>query len=99
VSSVTTHLVLTTRKALSLCFTVWYFSRGWSVGVGVGAAMVFLGSAFFGLVAKDGARDQAEGWDKDKVKDSGEDGNGHVRNDVGQTDGQVRFYDSKRKLE
>jgi hypothetical protein len=61
--------------------------------------MVFLGSAFFGLVAKDGARDKAEGRDKDKGKDNGEDGSGHVRNDVGRTNGQLRFHDSKRKLE
>jgi len=47
VSSVSTNLVLTTRKALSLCFSVWWFGNGWNTQLGVGAGMVFIGSFIF----------------------------------------------------
>lgn len=47
VSSVSTNLVLTTRKALSLCFSVWWFGNGWNGQLGAGAAMVFLGSLLY----------------------------------------------------
>ncbi|KAF8630966.1 hypothetical protein AX17_005322 [Amanita inopinata Kibby_2008] len=49
-SSVSTNIVLTTRKALSLCFSVWWFGNGWNQQLGVGAAMVFLGSLTFSLI-------------------------------------------------
>jgi len=51
-SSVSTNLVLTTRKALSLCFSVWWFGNGWNAKFGLGAAMVFLGSISFSLVGQ-----------------------------------------------
>lgn len=47
VSSVSTNLVLTTRKAISLCFSVWWFGNGWNIELGIGASMVFLGSLLF----------------------------------------------------
>lgn len=47
VSSVSTNLVLTTRKAISLCFSVWWFGNGWNLQLGVGAGMVFAGSLLF----------------------------------------------------
>jgi UDP-xylose/UDP-N-acetylglucosamine transporter B4 len=47
VSSVSTNLVLTTRKAMSLCFSVWWFGNGWNTQLGVGAASVFAGSLMF----------------------------------------------------
>jgi len=47
VSSVSTNLVLTTRKSLSLCFSVWWFGNGWNPQLGIGAGMVFLGSFMF----------------------------------------------------
>jgi solute carrier family 35 (UDP-xylose/UDP-N-acetylglucosamine transporter), member B4 len=47
VSSVSTNLVLTTRKALSLCLSVWWFGSGWNIQLGIGAAMVFVGSLLF----------------------------------------------------
>ncbi|KIM74695.1 hypothetical protein PILCRDRAFT_800828 [Piloderma croceum F 1598] len=49
VSSVSTNLVLTTRKAISLCFSVWWFGNGWNSQLGVGAMMVFVGSLLFTL--------------------------------------------------
>ncbi|KAK2459656.1 hypothetical protein APHAL10511_008301 [Amanita phalloides] len=49
-TSVSTNLVLTTRKAVSLCFSVWWFGNGWNTQFGLGAAMVFLGSVAFSLV-------------------------------------------------
>ncbi|OBZ66479.1 UDP-N-acetylglucosamine transporter YEA4, partial [Grifola frondosa] len=51
VSSVSTNLVLTTRKALSLCFSVWWFGNGWNAQLGVGAGMVFLGSLLYTFVS------------------------------------------------
>lgn len=50
VSSVSTNLVLTTRKAISLCFSVWWFGNGWNEQLGVGAGMVFLGSILYTIV-------------------------------------------------
>ncbi|KAJ7223172.1 UAA transporter [Mycena pura] len=47
VSSVSTNIVLTTRKAISLCFSVWWFGNDWNAGLGVGAGMVFGGSLLF----------------------------------------------------
>ncbi|KAF8073652.1 UAA transporter [Lyophyllum atratum] len=47
VSSVSTNLVLTARKALSLCLSIWWFGDGWNVQLGIGAGMVFLGSVMF----------------------------------------------------
>ncbi|KAH9852102.1 UAA transporter family-domain-containing protein [Lenzites betulinus] len=51
VSSVSTNLVLTTRKALSLCFSVWWFGNGWNARLGAGAGMVFLGSLLYTAVS------------------------------------------------
>ncbi|TFK51704.1 UAA transporter [Heliocybe sulcata] len=52
VSSVSTNLVLTTRKALSLCLSVWWFGNGWNMQLASGASLVLTGSllyAFAGL--------------------------------------------------
>ncbi|PFH53870.1 hypothetical protein AMATHDRAFT_78650 [Amanita thiersii Skay4041] len=53
VSSVSTNLVLTARKALSLCLSVWWFGNGWNVQLSLGAVMVFLGSICFGLTTRE----------------------------------------------
>ncbi|KAJ3558775.1 hypothetical protein NM688_g731 [Phlebia brevispora] len=50
VSSVSTNLVLTTRKAISLLFSVWWFGNGWNAQLGWGAGMVFLGSIIYTIV-------------------------------------------------
>ncbi|KAJ7242863.1 UAA transporter [Mycena haematopus] len=47
VSSVSTNIVLTVRKAISLCFSVWWFGSPWNAGLGIGASMVFCGSLLF----------------------------------------------------
>ncbi|KAF7346006.1 Glucooligosaccharide oxidase [Mycena sanguinolenta] len=47
VSSVSTNIVLTVRKAISLCFSVWWFGNPWNAGLGIGASMVFCGSLLF----------------------------------------------------
>ncbi|KAF9013371.1 UAA transporter [Cyathus striatus] len=49
VSSVSTNIVLTTRKALSLCFSVWWFSNQWNSQLILGATLVFLGSGLYTL--------------------------------------------------
>ncbi|KAI0731225.1 UAA-domain-containing protein [Earliella scabrosa] len=56
VSSVSTNLVLTTRKAISLCFSVWWFGNGWNAQLGLGASMVFLGSLFYTAVTSRGGK-------------------------------------------
>lgn len=50
-----TNLVLTTRKALSLCFSVWWFGNGWNAQLGAGAGMVFLGSLLYTLASSRGS--------------------------------------------
>jgi UDP-xylose/UDP-N-acetylglucosamine transporter B4 len=47
VSSVSTNLVLTARKATSLCLSVWWFGNGWNLQLAIGAGMVFFGSFLF----------------------------------------------------
>ncbi|PPQ81271.1 hypothetical protein CVT25_015055 [Psilocybe cyanescens] len=49
VSSVSTNIALTVRKALSLCFSVWWFGTEWNAQLGVGAFMVFFGSLLYTL--------------------------------------------------
>lgn len=48
-SSVSTNIVLTARKALSLCFSVWWFGNEWNMKLGTGAFMVFCGSLVYTL--------------------------------------------------
>ncbi|KAI0065642.1 UAA transporter [Artomyces pyxidatus] len=50
-SSVSTQVVLTTRKAISLCFSVWWFGNGWNIPLGAGASMVFLGSFWYSMLS------------------------------------------------
>ncbi|KIL67919.1 hypothetical protein M378DRAFT_159142 [Amanita muscaria Koide BX008] len=52
-SAVSTNLVLTARKALSLCFSVWWFGNEWNVQFGAGAVMVFVGSVLFSMVGQE----------------------------------------------
>ncbi|KAF7297120.1 Glucooligosaccharide oxidase [Mycena indigotica] len=47
VSSVSTNIVLTTRKAISLLFSVWWFGNEWNEKLAAGASMVFFGSLLF----------------------------------------------------
>lgn len=54
VSSVSTQVVLTTRKAISLCFSVWWFGNGWNGQLGLGAGMVFVGSFWYTQINTDG---------------------------------------------
>jgi len=43
-SSVSTSVVLTVRKAVSLCLSIWYFGSDWDYSLVFGAVMVFAGS-------------------------------------------------------
>ncbi|KAF5361014.1 hypothetical protein D9756_004835 [Leucocoprinus leucothites] len=47
VSSVSTNIVLTARKAISLCFSVWWFGNDWNAELALGAGMVFCGSILY----------------------------------------------------
>src|SRR5258708_27418089 len=48
-SSVSANLVLTARKALSLCLSVWWFGDGWNAGMSIGTSLVFFGSILYAL--------------------------------------------------
>jgi UDP-xylose/UDP-N-acetylglucosamine transporter B4 len=50
VSAVSTQVVLTARKAISLCFSVWWFSSGWNGQFACGAFMVFVGSFWYSIL-------------------------------------------------
>ncbi|KAF8478266.1 UAA transporter [Gautieria morchelliformis] len=67
VSSVTTNLVLTTRKAFSLCLSVWWFGNQWDKKLGFGAGMVFLGTVLYTLSGSSGSRKSSE-IEKDKTR-------------------------------
>jgi len=43
-SSVSTSVILTVRKAISLCLSIWYFGSDWNYSLVFGAGMVFVGS-------------------------------------------------------
>ncbi|KAL1744092.1 UAA transporter [Schizophyllum fasciatum] len=60
VSSVSTNLVLTIRKALSLCFSVWWFGNAWNARLVLGAAMVFTGGLLFGWGSESADRSKVE---------------------------------------
>ncbi|PPR00458.1 hypothetical protein CVT24_004519 [Panaeolus cyanescens] len=47
VSSVSTNIALTARKAISLCLSVWWFGNPWNAQLGSGAVMVFIGSLLY----------------------------------------------------
>jgi UDP-xylose/UDP-N-acetylglucosamine transporter B4 len=47
VTSVTTNLVLTARKAASLCLSVWWFGAGVSTRLALGATLVFAGTVLY----------------------------------------------------
>lgn len=54
-TSVSANLVLTGRKAASLCLSVWWFdSQGWNCGMTIGATLVFCGSMMYGIAGKGG---------------------------------------------
>jgi len=50
VSAVSTQVVLTARKAISLCFSVWWFGSGWNGQFACGAFMVFVGSFWYSIL-------------------------------------------------
>ncbi|KAH9072225.1 UAA transporter family-domain-containing protein [Lactarius deliciosus] len=50
VSAVSTQVVLTARKAISLCFSVWWFGGGWNLQFACGAFMVFVGSFWYSVL-------------------------------------------------
>ncbi|KAF8507968.1 UAA-domain-containing protein [Hysterangium stoloniferum] len=49
VSSVSINLILTTRKALSLCISVWWFGNSWDKRLVLGASVVFIGTILYTL--------------------------------------------------
>jgi len=61
VSSVSTNLVLTARKALSLCISVWWFHNPWDWRLSVGATMVFIGTIYYARSGSKRSENQAAG--------------------------------------
>lgn len=49
VSSVSTNLVLTARKAFSLVLSIWWFGSGWNSGLVLGGSLVFAGSVLYSI--------------------------------------------------
>ncbi|KAI9508186.1 UAA transporter [Russula earlei] len=49
-SAVSTQVVLTARKAISLCFSVWWFGSGWNMRLACGASMVIVGSFWYSVL-------------------------------------------------
>ncbi|KAE9406880.1 UAA transporter [Gymnopus androsaceus JB14] len=70
VSSVSTNLVLTTRKAISLCFSVWWFGSGWNLELAMGAGMVFLGSLVFSIGGSASTKSAGSGGESGSVRRS-----------------------------
>ncbi|KAI0675468.1 UAA transporter [Trametes maxima] len=85
VSSVSTNLVLTTRKALSLCFSVWWFGNGWNAQLGAGAGMVFLGSLLYTFVSAAAGPGKAGGGAGKAADGAGAVVPGGVRRGAGKT--------------
>ncbi|KAF8596766.1 UAA transporter [Ceratobasidium sp. AG-I] len=56
VSSVTTNLVLTARKAASLCLSVWWFGSGVSPRLAIGATLVFAGTVLYAHASSGGSK-------------------------------------------
>src|ERR1700761_6486028 len=46
-SSVSTNLILTSRKALSLCISIWWFGSPWNSGMTAGSVLVGLGTVAY----------------------------------------------------
>jgi len=51
-SSVSTSVVLTVRKAVSLCLSIWYFGSDWNYSLVFGAGMVFVGSLTYSTAGR-----------------------------------------------
>jgi len=51
-SSVSTSVVLTVRKAVSLCLSIWYFGSDWNYSLAFGAGMVFVGSLAYSTAGR-----------------------------------------------
>ena len=51
-SSVSTSVVLTVRKAISLCLSIWYFGSDWNYSLVFGAGMVFVGSLAYSTTGR-----------------------------------------------
>ena len=77
VSAVSTNLVLTARKALSLCISVWYFGQGLNAGLGVGAGMVLVGTVLYSY-----ATARAKPKPSTKKQETAEPANGHANGHV-----------------
>jgi len=52
VSSVSTNLILTTRKAMSLIISVALLGSSWNLGMTIGSAMVFFGGVLYGIATQ-----------------------------------------------
>ncbi|KAI0653434.1 UAA transporter family-domain-containing protein [Cubamyces menziesii] len=95
VSSVSTNLVLTTRKALSLCFSVWWFGNGWNAQLGLGAGMVFLGSLLYTFVSS--APRSGSGSSVPSSKPSAEDGGTTARSKAAEVEADARSETIRRR--
>ncbi|KAG9007875.1 golgi uridine diphosphate-N- acetylglucosamine transporter [Tulasnella sp. JGI-2019a] len=84
VTAVSANLILTARKALSLCISVWYFGQGLNTGLAFGASVVLLGSVLYSYATTRTHR-QAQPQTKSVILEKGRgrtvvvaNGNGHA---------------------
>lgn len=68
VSSVSTNIALTTRKALSLCFSVWWFGSGWNAQLGLGAGLVGIGTLAYAYASQGPPKPPAQVDGQERVK-------------------------------
>lgn len=61
-----TNIALTTRKALSLCISVWWFGSGWNGQLGLGAALVGVGTLAYTYASQTPSKAPPHG--KEKIK-------------------------------
>ncbi|KAF8738934.1 UAA transporter family, partial [Rhizoctonia solani] len=69
VSSVTTNLVLTARKAASLCLSIWWFGSGISTRLAIGATCVFAGTVLYAQASSQGKLTTAQPTPADPPSD------------------------------
>lgn len=60
VSSVSTNLILTARKAVSLIISVVLLGSNWNIGMTVGSTMVFLGGIWYGMATQTGQKQASD---------------------------------------
>ncbi|WWC92698.1 uncharacterized protein L201_007657 [Kwoniella dendrophila CBS 6074] len=81
VNSVTVNLVLTIRKALSLAISVWWYGSGFNSGLGLGGAMVLLGTMLYSFAPGPKELNDISASKRSNVDKSGGHASGYTSNE------------------